>query len=40
MIIRDYHSNDEIGWVRCRVLAFLQTAYFDNVLNKKEEYEN
>ena len=40
MIIRDYKVNDEIGWVRCRTLAFLQTAYFDNVLNKKEHYEN
>ena len=40
VIIRDYRVNDEIGWVRCRTLAFLQTAYFDNVLNKKEHYEN
>ncbi|MFL0506571.1 GNAT family N-acetyltransferase [Ureibacillus sp. 179-F W5.1 NHS] len=40
MIIRDYRVNDEIGWIRCRTLAFLQTAYFDNVLNKKERYEN
>ena len=40
MIIRDYRVNDETGWVRCRTLAFLQTAYFDNVLNKKECYEN
>lgn len=40
MIIRDYGVNDEIGWIRCRTLAFLQTAYFDNVLNKKERYEN
>lgn len=40
MIIRDYEPNDEIGWVRCRVLAFLETAYFDNVLKQKECYEN
>ncbi|WP_339212318.1 GNAT family N-acetyltransferase [Solibacillus sp. FSL W8-0372] len=40
MIIRDYRVNDETGWVRCRTLAFLQTAYFDNVLNKKEYYKN
>lgn len=26
--------------VQCRVLAFLDTAYFDNVLKKKEQYEN
>lgn len=40
MIIREYKNSDEIGWVRCRALAFLNTAYFDNVLNKKESYEN
>lgn len=40
MIIRDYEANDEIGWVRCRTLALLQTAYYDNVLQKKEQYEN
>ena len=38
MEIRDYHVDDEIGWVRCRVLAFLDTAYYDNVLQKKETY--
>lgn len=40
MEIRKYRKMDEIGWVRCRVLSFLDTAYFDHVLNKKEEYEN
>lgn len=40
MIIRDYRPDDEIGWVRCRTLAFLETAYFDNVLKQKECYEN
>ncbi|WP_456364914.1 GNAT family N-acetyltransferase (plasmid) [Priestia aryabhattai] len=40
LYIRDYKSTDETGWVRCRVLAFLDTAYFDNVLTKKEQYEN
>lgn len=40
MIIRDYEPKDEIGWVRCRVLAFIETAYFDNVLKRKESYEN
>ncbi|MFJ7666221.1 GNAT family N-acetyltransferase [Lysinibacillus sp. NPDC097195] len=38
MEIRDYQVDDEIGWVRCRVLSFLDTAYFDNVLQKKETY--
>lgn len=40
MEIRAYQSNDEIAWVRCRVLSFLDTAYFDNVLTEKEKYEN
>ncbi|MGG0643074.1 N-acetyltransferase [Sporosarcina gallistercoris] len=40
MLIRDYDPSDEMGWVRCRTLAFLETAYFDNVLNQKEHYEN
>lgn len=40
MIIRAYKDSDEIGWLRCRVLSFLHTAYFDNVLNKKKSYEN
>ncbi|WP_027964927.1 GNAT family N-acetyltransferase [Halalkalibacillus halophilus] len=40
MIIRRYQSEDEQGWLRCRVLSFLDTAYFDNVLQAKESYEN
>ncbi|SEQ89335.1 GNAT family N-acetyltransferase [Piscibacillus halophilus] len=40
MEIRAFKSSDEVGWVRCRTLSFLDTAYFDNVLNKKETYEN
>ncbi|MEK4969998.1 GNAT family N-acetyltransferase [Cytobacillus sp. FSL R7-0696] len=40
MEIRAYRPEDEIGWVRCRVLAFLDSAYYDNVLTAKEHYEN
>jgi GNAT superfamily N-acetyltransferase len=40
MIIRTYQPEDEKGWVRCRVLSFLDTAYFDNVLREKEQYNN
>ncbi|MDQ0157435.1 GNAT family N-acetyltransferase [Robertmurraya andreesenii] len=40
MEIRAYRSEDEIGWVRCRVLSFLDTAYYDNVLKEKEKYDN
>ncbi|UOE95849.1 GNAT family N-acetyltransferase [Alkalihalobacillus sp. LMS39] len=38
--IRPYKPEDETGWVRCRVLSFLDTAYYDNVLPKKEIYQN
>ncbi|MEK4426483.1 GNAT family N-acetyltransferase [Solibacillus sp. FSL K6-1523] len=38
MIIREYKKEDEQGWLRCRVLAFLNTSYYDNVLNQKENY--
>lgn len=40
MIIREYATGDEKEWIRCRTLAFLETAYFDNVLKEKERYEN
>ena len=37
--VRPYRPEDEKQWVRCRTLAFLDTAYFDNVLTAKERYE-
>jgi GNAT superfamily N-acetyltransferase len=40
MLIREYRPEDERGWLRCRVLSFLDTAFFDNVLRRKETYEN
>ncbi|WP_291564478.1 MULTISPECIES: GNAT family N-acetyltransferase [unclassified Clostridium] len=40
MIIREYNDADNFQWVRCRVLSFLDSAYFDNVLREKEHYEN
>ncbi|MBM7838891.1 ribosomal protein S18 acetylase RimI-like enzyme [Alkalihalobacillus xiaoxiensis] len=40
MHVRTYQKTDEQGWLRCRVLAFLNTSYFDNVLIKKETYVN
>jgi ribosomal protein S18 acetylase RimI-like enzyme len=33
--IRDYRPGDEQAWLRCRVLAFLGTAYFDDVCTSK-----
>ncbi len=38
--IRPYQPSDEAQWLRCRVLAFLDTAYFDNVYREKEHYSN
>lgn len=37
--IRASKKEDEISWVRCRSLSFLDTAYSDNVLREKEKYE-
>jgi len=39
-IIREYNKDDEKGWVRCRVLAFLDSAYYDDVYREKEHYES
>ncbi len=38
--IREYKPEDEESWLRCRALAFLNTAYYDNVLREKEKYQN
>lgn len=38
--VRPFQEHDEAGWVRCRVLAFLDSAYYDNVITEKERYEN
>lgn len=38
--IRPYVPEDETGWLRCRVLSFLDTAYFDDVAQEKTRYEN
>ncbi|GAA0451945.1 GNAT family N-acetyltransferase [Alkalibacillus silvisoli] len=40
MNVRCYQPKDEVSWLRCRVLSFLDTAYYDNVLQEKETYEN
>ncbi len=34
--IRDYDPADEQAWLRCRVLSFLGTAYFDDVMPAKK----
>ena len=37
--IRSYTDADEQGWLRCRVLGFLDTAFHDDVRQQKEHYE-
>ncbi|MDB1088680.1 GNAT family N-acetyltransferase [Streptomyces sp. ACA25] len=34
-VIREYTPADESSWLRCRVLSFLDTAYFDDVKRAK-----
>ena len=38
-VIRPYEDADERAWLECRVLAFLDTAYFDSVERVKEHYD-
>jgi ribosomal protein S18 acetylase RimI-like enzyme len=38
LTIRSYEPADEVGWVRCRVLSFLDSAFFDAVEREKERY--
>ncbi len=40
LAIRRYRSGDDEAWLRCRVLGFLHTAYFDDVLQAKPHYES
>ncbi len=40
LTIRPYRAEDERGWVVCRVLSFLDSAFFDDVRQSKERYEN
>ena len=39
-IVRPYDPVDEQGWLRCRVLSFLPTAYFDDVVTAKPAVEH
>jgi GNAT superfamily N-acetyltransferase len=38
-LMRPYVDADERAWVECRVLAFLDSAYFDAVEREKEHYK-
>jgi ribosomal protein S18 acetylase RimI-like enzyme len=37
--VRDYAPTDETLWLRCRVLAFLDTTYYDDVVTAKPQRE-
>jgi ribosomal protein S18 acetylase RimI-like enzyme len=37
--IRQYEERDEQGWLRCRLLSFFDSAFFDAVEREKERYE-
>ncbi|GAA1084116.1 GNAT family N-acetyltransferase [Nocardiopsis metallicus] len=37
--IRPYRPSDEDRWLRCRVLSFLYTPYYDDVKTTKTEFE-
>ena len=36
--LRPYDDADEQGWLRCRVLGFLDSAFYDDVRQQKEHY--
>lgn len=40
MTIREYTPQDETGWVRCRLISFLDCSYYDDVMRQKETYQN
>lgn len=40
LVVRAYREADERGWVVCRLLSFLDTAFYDDVRRSKERYEN
>jgi ribosomal protein S18 acetylase RimI-like enzyme len=40
MEIREYKDSDEKSWIRCRVISFMDSSYFDDVQNFREKYDN
>lgn len=39
MEIKKYSKKYEKSWLRCRLLSFYETSYFDDVLHKKEDFD-
>lgn len=40
MMIRAYMPSDEQGWLRCRVISFLDCSYWNDVKTSKERYSH
>ncbi|NUR99903.1 MAG: GNAT family N-acetyltransferase [Kribbellaceae bacterium] len=38
--IREYRDSDAAGWLRCRLLSFFNTEYFDDVVTERPAFEN
>ncbi len=36
----DYKDIDEKEWLRCRLLSFYDSSYYDDVIHKKPVYDN
>lgn len=39
LLVREFRPSDESDWLRCRLLAFLNTSYFDDVFTAKPAYQ-
>lgn len=37
MEIRPYKKSDEKAWLRCRLLSFYDTSYYDHVIHEKDD---
>ena len=40
LIIRPYNSSDEENWLKCRLVSFHDSAYYDDVYTKKPTFDN
>ncbi|MFD2083149.1 Ribosomal protein S18 acetylase RimI [Actinopolymorpha cephalotaxi] len=37
--VRDYRDADAAGWLRCRLLSFFPTDYYDDVVTRRPSYD-
>lgn len=38
--IREYRDTDDAGWLRCRLLSFFSTEYYDDVVTHRPVFHN